>query len=282
MLDSPLRRRLCATLAGALLGAAGPVCLGDTGLTGALNKLRAQRCGTPEPLRDSARLAQVAQLLSRGTRLQDAQRQAGYHSLQLLSLQLSGPDDENSLVQMLGRGLCSRLAAPGMRELGIYRQGGDTWIVLGEPFIAPDPRDQEAIIARVLYLTNQARGKARLCGGSQFPAAPALTLDARLTQAAREHSRDMAAHGYMDHRAPDGSLPGERVSRTGYRWLAVGENLASGMSTADAVVKGWLGSPHHCANLMGAQFRQMGAAFAVNLDAKGAVYWTQVFGTPRS
>jgi uncharacterized protein YkwD len=247
-----------------------------------INKLRAQRCGVREPLRASPQLDQVARLLSRGAQLEDARREARYASTRLASLMLTNTDDERSLEQMLGQQLCGQLAAPGLRELGAYRYGGVMWIALGEPFVPPDPRDREAISERVLQLTNAARSQPRRCGNKLLPAAAPLTLDPLLAEAALEHSQDMAAHGYMDHTAPDGSTPAERVSRTGYVWSEVGENLASGDSTAEGVVAGWLQSPRHCENLMGSQFRHMGIAFGVNLAANGRVYWTQVFATPRS
>jgi uncharacterized protein YkwD len=61
----------------------------------------------------------------------------------------------------------------------------------------------------------------------------------------------------------------------------VGENLASGVMTAEEVVNGWLHSPHHCANLMTGRFTEMGIAFAINPRTDSGVYWTQTFGTTR-
>jgi uncharacterized protein YkwD len=95
------------------------------------------------------------------------------------------------------------------------------------------------------------------------------------------YARDMAAFGYMDHTGRDGSSPQARVTRGGYRWSEVGENLASGIMTPEEVVAGWLSSPEHCANLMDPGFRQMGVAFAVNPRDERGVYWAMEFGTPR-
>ena len=44
---------------------------------------------------------------------------------------------------------------------------------------------------------------------------------------------------------------------------------------------GWLASPTHCANVMNPDFTQMGAAYAVELQAETVIYWTQVLGAPR-
>ena len=111
--------------------------------------------------------------------------------------------------------------------------------------------------------------------------APPLTLNATLGRAALEYSKQMATWGYMNHTGHDGSSPAERITRSGYRWREVGENLASGIMTPEQVVTGWLGSPEHCANLMDPLFTQMGVAYAVNPHDAAGVYWALEFGTPR-
>lgn len=282
MIESCLPRQFRASVIGALLLFLLYPWAAGASMTDTLNKLRAQACEARQPLHANARLDEVARLAARGTPLQEAERQAGYHAAAILSLQLSGVGDEPSLVRALSQERCAQLNAPGIRDLGTYRQGSNVSIVLAEPFRVPDSRDSYAIARRVLELTNAARAQPRRCGGTAFPAAPALTLNPQLIQAALLHSRDMATHGYMDHTAQDGSTPADRVTRAGYPWRLVGENLASGISSADEVVSGWLSSPHHCANVMDAQYTQMGIAFSVNLDAPAGVYWTELFGTPRS
>jgi uncharacterized protein YkwD len=101
-----------------------------------------------------------------------------------------------------------------------------------------------------------------------------------LERAAAEHSQDMANHNYFDHTGRDGSSPAIRATRSGYKWRTVGENLASGIMTPEEVVSGWVGSPHHCANLMDGRFTQMAVAYAVNNTSNNGIYWTQLFGTP--
>ena len=58
----------------------------------------------------------------------------------------------------------------------------------------------------------------------------------------------------------------------------VGENVAMGPPNADAVMKGWLGSPGHCANIMTPGFKEMAVAYALNPNTEYEIYWTQVFG----
>jgi uncharacterized protein YkwD len=105
-------------------------------------------------------------------------------------------------------------------------------------------------------------------------------LNATLEHAAAQYARDLASFGYLDHTGRDGSSPAQRITRSGYRWREVGENLARGIMTPEDAVAGWLHSPEHCANLMDPAFRQMGVAYAVNPRNDAGVYWALEFGTP--
>ncbi len=249
-----------------------------------INKVRAQGCagrpGVSGTLRENRRLDDVARQLSRGAELRQAQRTAGYHSVAAASIEISGVGAYGNVERIVAQQFCAQSTNPAFREAGIYQRGPNVWIALAQPFSPPSARDAAAISRRVLDLTNQARSRAHRCGATLFGPAPPLTLNPLLERAALAHSNDMAAHSYMDHTGRDGSSPADRVSRTGYSWRIVGENLASGVMTPEEAVAGWLDSPHHCANLMEPRFTQMGAAFAVNERNEAGVYWTQVFGTP--
>ncbi len=223
----------------------------------------------------------MARQLSHGIDLRRAEKQANYHAVASASVQISGVTDSGAIDHIVGRQFCSASTEPDFREIGAFRRGTDVWIALAQPFVPPLARDAPAISRRVLELTNAARAHARRCGGTYFPAVGPLSLNAALDQAALEHSRDMAAHSYMDHTGRDGSSPADRITRTGYKWRMVGENLASGIMTPEGAVDGWVHSPHHCANLMTARFTEMGLAFAVNSSTDAGVYWTQTFGTTR-
>jgi uncharacterized protein YkwD len=254
-------------------------------IVSSVNKVRAQGCpgrrGGEAPLREHTQLNTVARQLARGTDLRRAEKQANYHAVASASVQISGVPDNGEIDRVLGQQFCSASTAPGFREMGAYRRGTDVWIALAQPFTPPLARDGATIGRRLLALTNDARSHARRCGGTSFAAAPPLSLNALLGKAALEHSQDMAAHGYMDHTGRDGSSPADRITRTGYKWRMVGENLASGIMTPEDAVAGWVQSPHHCANLMTARFSEMGIAFAVNPSTDAGVYWTQTFGTTR-
>jgi uncharacterized protein YkwD len=195
-------------------------------------------------------------------------------------VQVTNVPDDGDLARIVSRQFCSQVLEPGLREIGSYRRGPDVWFVVAAPFSPPAPGDRDAISRRVLELTNQARAHARRCGDKAFPAAPPLELAPALGVAALEHSQDMAAHDDLNHTGHDGSTPADRVRRTGYKWRLIGENLASGVMTPEEAVTGWVGSPHHCENLMTAQFTQMGVGYAVSRASSGGIFWTQEFGAP--
>jgi len=134
--------------------------------------------------------------------------------------------------------------------------------------------------ARVVKLVNEARSQPRRCGSERFAAAPPLRISSELTDAAEAHAGDMLRRKFFEHRGSDGSEPKDRVRRTGYRWLLTGENIALGPESAEEVVKGWLDSPGHCANIMEPRFKDIGVGLATGRK-RGQIYWVQEFGQPR-
>lgn len=56
----------------------------------------------------------------------------------------------------------------------------------------------------------------------------------------------------------------------------VGENIAYGYPTAGAVVKAWMNSPGHRANILNRRFTKIGLGLARSDD--GTKYWVQDFG----
>jgi uncharacterized protein YkwD len=275
-------RRICF-LTGLVLSMLTPV-LTSADTVDAVNDIRLQGCrgrtATMPGLHENARLDEAARRLSRGDNLHEATAAAGYRAIDSTSVHITNVPHDRDLALMMERQFCSRVMAGDLQDIGAYRRGADVWLVMAAPFSPPSPRQQGEIAHRVLELTNQARSQARRCGNVALPAAPPLTQAPALEQAALEHSRDMAANDYLAHGGRDGSTPAERLTRTGYRWRIVGENLASGVLTPEEAVKGWIASPPHCENLMSSRFSQMGAAYAVNASSAGGIFWTQVFAAP--
>jgi uncharacterized protein YkwD len=145
-----------------------------------------------------------------------------------------------------------------------------------EPKPAVDPDDVRVETDLPELLAEHNRSRAQIREGDDPTLAP-LTVDPKLTEAARLHALDMAVHRTMSHEGSDGSKPFERVARAGYKYQGTGENLAMGQPDAETVVSDWMTSVKHRANILG-DFNQVGMARATGPD--GVPYWAVVFGRP--
>lgn len=254
-------------------------------LLDSINAARANGCGgkrgTSTPLRSNRKLDAVARRVARGERLRDALESAGYRALHSSVMSMSGAKDNGDIARMLGQRACTDLRSADVREIGVETRGSNVWVVFAAPFEADALENESRVRVRVLELANEARSRARRCGNRQFPAAPPLSLESHLTSAARAQARDMAKHNKLEHTGSDGSTPAQRVTRAGYKWRATGENIASGPTTPEEVMAGWLASPGHCENIMSPRFKEMGIAWVVDPKSASGVYWAQTFGTRR-
>jgi uncharacterized protein YkwD len=137
-----------------------------------------------------------------------------------------------------------------------------TWPATSSP---PTPRDDVA--RAVVTIVNAERARAGC--------AP-VTSHAALTRAAQDHSEDMAARGYFSHTSPDGRTFGQRIRAAGWAGGAVAENIAAGQASAAAVMKDWMGSGGHRANILDCTYRTIGVGYATG--GRYGTYWTQAFG----
>jgi uncharacterized protein YkwD len=233
---------------------------------------------TPHPALSSVRV-------DTGAFLDQALERAGYRVARAEAIFISGPPDARSAMAAVARKYCRTLLSTQFSAVGAGRTGDSWLIVLAQP-AAPSPVSQLADLGdagqAILQAVNAARATARSCGEQEFAAAPAVTWNRALRDAALAHSADMASRRYFSHEGKDGRVVADRALQAGYRWRRIGENIAAGQESPGAVVDGWLSSPGHCANIMDGRFTEMGAAYAIN-SARDTprVYWTQVFGTPR-
>ena len=140
------------------------------------------------------------------------------------------------------------------------------------------PDFQAALLARI----NQYRAAGASCGSAgTFAAVPPLAWNAALALAAAGHSQDMATNNYFSHTSRDGRSMVDRINAAGYLWSSIGENIAAGYPTIDAVIDGWMASDGHCANLMNPNFRDTGLACVANPNSTYKTYWTMDAGRPR-
>ena len=116
--------------------------------------------------------------------------------------------------------------------------------------------------AEVVRLVNIERKKAGLSE---------LKHNWELSRVARYKSEDMRDKGYFSHTSPTYGSPFQMMRSFGISYRTAGENIAKGQTTPAAVVKGWMNSPGHRANILNSSFTEIGVGYA------SGNYWTQMF-----
>lgn len=106
-----------------------------------------------------------------------------------------------------------------------------------------------------------------------------LRLNAELTAAAKNHSRDLAKWDRISHYGSDGSNPWDRVKRAGYKAKLTAENVGTGQVTFEEVMKGWKESPGHNKNLLLGDAEHMGIALVQDPKTEFKSFWTLVLGS---
>lgn len=267
-----------------ILSAASAVASEETQLVESINAYRGQvqSCGgkgTPElpPLKADPRLLLPVDGVGD---LQSSLAAAGYPLMNVQAISLSGPRDAPSAMQALRESFCQVLLDPQFIDIAVNHQLRDWRIVLARPLLAGRMGNWQVEGQQLLVQINRARTEARQCGDQAFAAAPSLSWNATLGSVAEAHSRAMANGNYFDHKDRDGHTPGDRAELAGYTGTAIGENIAAGLDSPQRVIEGWLASPGHCANLMNPQFRELGAAYAIDPKSDAGIYWTALFGAP--
>ncbi len=99
-----------------------------------------------------------------------------------------------------------------------------------------------------------------------------LTYDWQLSRVARYKSQDMKDNNYFSHTSPTYGSPFQMMKSFGISYRSAGENIAKGQATPEAVVKAWMNSSGHRANILNASFTHIGVGYVAN-----GKYWTQMF-----
>ena len=100
----------------------------------------------------------------------------------------------------------------------------------------------------------------------------------QLSRVARYKSNDMKNKGYFSHTSPTYGSPFDMMKNFGISYSYAGENIAKGQRSPQQVMNGWMNSSGHRANILSANFTEIGVGYTV--DQKGTTYWTQMFIKP--
>jgi uncharacterized protein YkwD len=164
-----------------------------------------------------------------------------------------------SLIALVLAGVLALLAAGTAPELA---QAGTPCTKYGE-MRAEKLRNRQARAAIRCFMNRERKQRGLAT----------LHKDKRLQRASQKHTEIMVRKGCFSHQCPgEGSLTA-RLLRVDYligallRW-ACAENIAYGeerYGTPKAIVKGWMHSPGHKANILNPSFRDVGIGFVAGI-----------------
>lgn len=133
-----------------------------------------------------------------------------------------------------------------------------------EPDAEAPEEDVHPYVIQILNLVNAERAKAGLA---------ALDLDTSVTAAANVRAKEIKQS--FSHTRPDGSSFSSALTEQGVSYRRSGENIAWGQKTPEQVMNGWMNSDGHRANILNANFKNIGIGYYQ--DINGVNYWVQLF-----
>lgn len=142
-------------------------------------------------------------------------------------------------------------------------------IYVGQKITIPQVNSLASFEAEVFRLVNIERANR----GLQI-----FKNDWQLSRVARYKSQDMIDKNYFSHTSPTYGSPFTMMQSFGLRFSAAGENIAYGQTSAAQVVRDWMNSPGHRANILSQSFTHLGVGAAKK--SNGTLYWTQMFIKP--
>lgn len=106
-----------------------------------------------------------------------------------------------------------------------------------------------------------------------------LVLDEALCNAANMRAIEMDCTGVFGHKRPNDHSCFEVYDICNVEWWnACGENIAAGQATPEDVMKSWLSSAGHKANILSPKYTKMGLGYSVGLsNGQYRGYWAQEF-----
>ena len=117
---------------------------------------------------------------------------------------------------------------------------------------------------RVVELCNEARKQNNI--------SVSLVLDAKLSEAAQKRAEELIK--LFSHTRPNRTDFSTVLKEYNINYKTAGENISNGQFDADDVMKSWLKSPGHRANILQKNFGKIGVGV---FEYNGRLYWVQVF-----
>ncbi|GGH23849.1 CAP domain-containing protein [Paenibacillus segetis] len=122
-------------------------------------------------------------------------------------------------------------------------------------------RIQKEHAAEVVQLVNEERVNAGL---------KPLVIHTNLSTMAKDKAIDMFKSNYFSHTSPKYGSPFDMMDAYNITYRYAGENIAMGQKSAEEVVKAWMNSPGHKANILNENYGLIGVGYYNG-------YWVQEF-----
>jgi hypothetical protein len=143
-------------------------------------------------------------------------------------------------------------------------------------WVSTKPQIREVLITATDII--EATNKERVAIGL-----PPLSTNTNLNESADLKVLDMIDRQYFEHQSPTGEGVSDLGKKTGYDYVIMGENLALGeFIDANDVVKAWMNSEGHKANILNTKYQDIGVSVKKDLyEGKEVWFAVQHFGTSR-
>ncbi len=151
-------------------------------------------------------------------------------------------------------------------SVGHYEGGAynNYWVLI---FSYPEKSHIDDFRQEVLDLVNAER--------AQHGLQPLEMGGAELTKAAQKRAEEIAV--VNSHTRPDGTKCFTVLKEYGVKEAPTGENAAWGNVSPEAVVKAWMNSEGHRANILDPEARRMGVGYYYNSSSTWGHQWIQLF-----
>ena len=139
---------------------------------------------------------------------------------------------------------------------------------------SPTPINSSIDSKELIYLTNLERVNNNLGN---------LSINPLLSKAAQYKAKDILENDYFSHNSPTGKKFSQWVKDVDYEYIIVGENLATGFSSNEAIMAAWMKSAKHRDNILHPKYKDIGiAVLKGRLEGQTTYIIVQYFGATGS
>ncbi|PTY41340.1 CAP domain-containing protein [Brachyspira hampsonii] len=150
----------------------------------------------------------------------------------------------------------------------VYENGGKKYWVM----IYVSSRNGD-IIKKELNIQKERERVTELCNEArkQNNVSVSLVLDSKLSEAAQKRAEELKT--LFSHTRPNKTAFSTILKEYNITYKTAGENIANGQADADDVMKSWLNSKGHRANILQKNFGKIGVGV---FEYNNRLYWVQV------